>query len=184
MAEARHGLLALWLAHPVAQIIGLIACACYLLAALQHHDRKLFGIQLLGAILFVIHYTLLGAWAGTFGYVAGTARNLMAFFKLATPRRRVPITVAFAVIYGLVAIFTAHNLIETIPPISGFLTALAFFNFTGIRMRLVLMCAQGLFVFYALYVGSIGGLLTAGSELTFTTLTIIRMVQNKSGTRK
>ena len=168
----------LWTAHPVGQSIGLLASAGYLLAATQRRDQHLFGIQLLGTMSFVIHYILLGAWAGAFGYMAGTARNLTAYFKWATPNLRVPISIVFAIIYGLVAIFTAYQFVEIIPPVSGLLTAVAFFNFTGIRMRAILMCAQGLFIFYALYVGSIGGCLTATSELILTSITIVRLLNH------
>lgn len=165
------------MADPVAQAIGLAATLAYVIATLQHDDKKLFGTQLSGAMLFVVHYAMLSAWAGVFGYLVGTSRNITAFMGWATPRRRTMITVIFAFAYGLVAILTFRQWADVIPPISGWLTALAFFNFTGVRMRIVLLSAQALFILYAICVGSIGGVLTPLNEMIFTCLTISRLLR-------
>ena len=175
--SAWQHLLDLWHLHPVGQTIGLVASAGYIIAALQQDDRKLFGIQLCGALCFALHYFLLGAWAGVGGYSVGAARNITVLFRLATPSRRLSLTLLFCSLYGAIAFYTYHQWPDLIPPLCGAITAIAFFNLRGFQMRVLQMSAQGLFIAYALYVGSIGGLITAVVELSFTLFTVTRLLR-------
>lgn len=166
---------ALWQLHPVGQAVGLAASTCYILATMQHNDRRLFATQMAGAVLFVVHYVILGAWVGALGYTVGVARNLSAVMLLKKFKNKLWLTLAFLIAYSAVAALTAKHLVEIIPAFSGFLTAAAFFHFKNIRMRALLLIAQGSFILYAAYVGSIGGMFTAACEMIFTILTIHRL---------
>ncbi|HRJ11613.1 MAG TPA: YgjV family protein [Alphaproteobacteria bacterium] len=177
MTELINAIENLWLLHPIGQTIGLTASLCYILATMQRNDHRLFMTQMTGAFLFIIHYAVLGAWVGALGYTAGVARNLTAVTLIKKINNPLRLTLAFLIIYGAIALLTARHAVEIIPALSGWLTAVAFFHFKNIRMRLLLLCAQGTFILYAAYVGSIGGMFTAGSEMIFTIFTISRLAR-------
>lgn len=168
---------ALWSAAPVGQACGLIATAFYLYSALQRSDRKLQGLMLVGTVFWVLHYGLLHAWVAALSYVVGIARNGLLYFGYVLPHRRIPITLGFIAAYSAVGIITVRTPIEIIPCICSMLYAVALFNMSGIRMRVVMMSAQFSWFFYALHIGSIGGSIVSGSEFILTVVTVTRLLR-------
>jgi hypothetical protein len=182
IAAAMQNLWNLWLLHPIGQTIGIFASLCYIFAALQKHDRRLIAGQLTGTLLFILHYGMLGAWAAMCGYTVGCSRNVIAYFRLATPSRRVWLTIAYFAIYIILAFFVVKRWIDICPLLSGALITIAFLNFTGIRMRVLLLFAQIAFLIYAVWVGSIGGTFSVSCEIIFNSFTIRRLLRADAAT--
>ena len=166
----------LWGKNPIAQSFGLAATALVFLSALQKSDKSLQGVMLLGTITWVLHYSLLGSWVAAISYIVGVARNFSIYFDYVHRWGRYRITLLFLVAYSLVGFFTITHPIEIIPCICSSLYAVALFNFTGIRMRLVMMIAQLLWFAFAFSVGSIGGCITCLGEFCLTILTVSKLL--------
>jgi hypothetical protein len=175
--SAWDSVLQLWHANPLAQTVGLFASLGYIFATLQHDDKKLFATQLVGTVLFVAHYGLLGAWVAALGYSVSIGRNVLAYLGWVTAARRLWVTLAFFVAYGTIGVFKVQVWQDALPLLSSCSMAFAFFNLSGVRMRMLFLFSQTLFIAYAIYVGSIGGMITVGTEMVLTSLTIWRLAR-------
>lgn len=162
----------LFLANPVGQALGILATVTYLYSAVQKSDKKLQGIMLIGAILWVAHYSFLAAWVAAFSYLIGIVRNGLIFFGVVNSKNRVFLTSMLIVLYLVAGYFTIRTPIELIPTFCASLYAIALLNLEGIPMRSVMMVSQVTWVFYGWVIGSIGGVATASAEFVLTLYTV------------
>ncbi|MCP1674602.1 hypothetical protein J2T57_001704 [Natronocella acetinitrilica] len=140
----------------VANLVGVLGLMVTVLALLRRSNRGLLLILGCGVLLWALHYALLGERAGALLHALGAACLLAAHLAAAAALRlRLLAAIAFAL--GGVALVLAlgagvHDLILAAASV---LLALVQFLARGALLRAGILCGQGLFLAYALLVGSL-----------------------------
>ncbi len=176
MVEFFDSIAVLWLANPIAQSIGFAASLAYFIAALQKEDKKLFGFMLIGTLGWLVHYGMIGAWVASIGFIVGVIRNAIAYFKLATAPRKLWLTVLLCAAYAIIGFFTIRQPWDFLPVIGSSLYVIASYNTKGINMRWLFLGAQLCYTVYALFVGSIAGVLDGVVDTALTLFTMCRLM--------
>lgn len=136
-----------------AQIVGLVALACSV-AVFQSNDRKkMLYIQLLTAVLFAVHYGLLGAWAG----VAMNLINSLRSVIFVRTRNRIWLYVVISA-FVLASIVTWESAYSSLPLIGMLSGTIAFWMGSSSKIRYIALLSPPVWFAYNLLVGSYIGL--------------------------
>lgn len=148
-----------------AQTIGFIALAVAILVFQNNDRRKMLYLQLLAALLFAIHFGLLGAWTGVAMNLIGGLRSAV-FMR--TQRR--------VWLYGFMIIFivaggVTWQSVYSILPIIGMLTGtIAFWMQSASWIRYHALISPPAWFVYNAIVGSYPGMIA--EVLIFTSIII------------
>ncbi len=134
------------------QIVGYVAFLLGVTSFLQRSDRRLRGMIGAQAFTYAVHFFLLGS---TVAAVASLITSTRAFLSLAT-RSRVVAVAILAVNLGF-GLLTAKSAAGWLPIAATSAGTIAFFWFTGLRMRLILLLSTACWLTNDVIVGSIGG---------------------------
>ena len=169
----------LFLSHPLAQTIGLVALVVGLSAFLQKSDfllkRNLTIYTLLMGIQFVmldLWASALAAWLGTFRtYVSMRSRNTAVMWSL----------IAIVLIFALP---TVRSVTEVLPIIGNILGTWAMFKEQGLRMRALMFVGTLCWVSHNYLVGSIGGTVIEALFLIVNANTMYGLIRQEIKTSK
>lgn len=137
-----------------AQIVGFIALLSAI-AVFQSNDRKkMLYIQLLTALLFAVHYGLLGAWTGVAMNLIGGARNYI-FIRT---RRQIWLYVVIItfIAASIVTWQSAYSVLPLVGMVSG---TIAFWMSSSSKIRYLALLSPPVWFIYNFLVGSYAGLL-------------------------
>ena len=157
-----------------AQGIGMVGTALVILS-FQFRGRKLFVMQMIAALIFVLHFGLLGAYAGMAQNVMSMLRN--GLLSLDGKRwARNPIwfwllNIAFVVC----GIITWQNWFSLLPIVAMIVSTIAMWNKNGRNIRLAqLFVVSPCWITYNLSVFSISGIVTGGFNIVSILVSIAR----------
>jgi inner membrane protein len=153
-----------------AQLVGLVALVLGVAAFLQRDDRRLKALLVGECIVYVAHFTLLGAPSAASSAGVSAVRTLLSLW-FRTPwlaAAAVAVNVGFAVALG------THG-VGWIPVVGSSLGAIAIFTMRGIPMRLLLLVSTGTWLANNLITGSVGGTLLESLIAAASLSTIVRL---------
>ncbi len=159
----------------ITQAIGILASGFVVFSFSQKRDNHLKGYLILGNILFVIHFALLGAFAGMLVATANGFRNGFSI-KL---HKSTKTMLLFWAIYIAIGFAIYENIYDLLPVCSGLLGTFAMFKLSGIKMRLMGMIGSSAWLIYGIIFHSIGGIITESSVITLNLITIFRLTRDK-----
>jgi hypothetical protein len=134
------------------QIVGYLAFVLGVTSFLQRNDRRLRGMIGAQAFTYGVHFFLLGS---SVAGVASLITSARAFLSLVTRSRAVAVAILTVNLgFGLL---TAKSAAGWLPVLATSAGTIAFFWFTGLRLRLVLLLSTACWLTNDLIVGSIGG---------------------------
>lgn len=136
----------------LAQLVGYVAFALGVLSFLQRDDRRLRGMIGAQAFTYAVHFLLLGSMVAALASLVTCTR---AFLSLVTRSRRV--AVAILVVNFVIGCFTVRSAVGCLPVLATTAGTIAFFWFSGLAMRLILLGSTFCWLTNNLVVGSIGG---------------------------
>jgi hypothetical protein len=134
------------------QIVGYVAFLLGVTSFLQRNDRRLRGMIGAQAFTYAVHFFLLGSSVAA---IASLITSTRAFVSLVTRARAVAVVIlAVNLAFGCLTVRSAAGWLPIIATSAG---TVAFFWFTGVRMRLILLLSTACWLTNDLLVGSIGG---------------------------
>lgn len=159
---------------PLAQLLGLLACAIGVTAFLQRQDRKLRLHLTLNGVLLTAHFMLLGATAAAINCLLCAVRTWVSGYY-----RSLGVMLLFiALAWGLVLPQLEHP-VQLLTLIGTTLSTYALFRLEGLLLRWCMLASSLCWVIHNLWAGSIGGILLEGMFLVINGYTIFSFCRSQ-----
>ncbi len=158
----------------VAQIIGFAGLACNGLSFQQKKRKGILTFQICAAILFVIHYILLGAYTGAVLNFLGLLRSIV-FVNSDKKWAKSPIwLVVFVLVFGVASALTWVDWYSIMPAAAMILTTVSYWFKNETKIRLVTFPGSPCWLIYNILTGSVAGIATEAVVMTSLIIAIVR----------
>lgn len=156
------------------QIIGMVGTALVILS-FQFRGQKLFVLQMIAAVIFTVHFGLLGAYAGMTQNFLGVVRNALLSFD-SKKWARSPIWFwLLNISYIVCGLITWQNWFSALPIIAMIVSTVAMWNKNGRHIRLAqLFVVSPCWITYNVSVFSISGIATESFNMISVLVSIAR----------
>lgn len=161
----------LWI---IAQIIGFAGTITYFLVFQMKKRRGILALNILAAAIFIIHFTLLGAYTGAAMNLVCALRCVIYYYsdkKWAKSKIWLAVFIVASVILGIVTWSDAHSILVLaamiITSISGWLKNEKY-------IRLLTLPSSPLWMIYNAHNGSVSGFVTDAVILISLLISIVR----------
>lgn len=146
-------------------------------ASLHKDDGRLKKIHAAASLLFSVHYGFLGAGAGALTEVLNALRTALSAYT----RSKIP-GFFFLGLYGVCLFVIPDSFVATLPFLAALFITTGLYFFDGLTLRLFYLSAWALWLFYAVTVFSVGGIVLFVILLITTGMTSIRLYREKRQT--
>jgi len=153
-----------------AQVVGYFAFAAGVFAFLQKQDRRFKIALTFQAIVYGIHFVLLGNLPAAAGNSVSVVRNLVSLRT-----RSNYVAAGLVALTCVFAYFTVKSPVGLIPLVATVISIVGMFKLDGIPMRLCMLVCTGMWLTNNLLCHSIGGVMlesTIGATNCFTMVRI------------
>jgi hypothetical protein len=137
-----------------AQLVGYAAFLIGVVSFLQRDDRRLRAMIGLQAFSYAVHFFLLGSAIAAFASLVTCARALLSLYT-----RSRWVALGILVVNLTFGALTVRTLAGLLPVLASSAGTVAFFWFSGLTLRLVLLASTACWLANNVLVGSIGGTL-------------------------
>ena len=160
----------------IAQLIGFISTALFLLSFQFKKNKTLFALQLGSFAVYIVHYFLLGAITGCFTMAINTARCVVMFFfndkKWAAWKGWLGV---FLVLYVINTVLTWEGLISLLPFAGSVAVMFAYWSRNLRKIRVVnLLLGSPTWLVYDIFTFSIAGIISESLCMLSIIVSIIR----------
>lgn len=159
----------------IAQAIGILASAVVIFSFTQKIDNRLKAILMIGNLIFMVHFLMLGAYAGMIANIINVCRVGCSI----TFHKSTKFMLFFMSAYIAMGYFIYDDWYDLLPVLSGLLGTFSMFKLSGIKMRLTGFIGSSAWLGYAIIFNSIGGIITEVANLSLNGITILRMMRDK-----
>jgi hypothetical protein len=159
----------------IIQGIGYLALLFVVLSFQHNNRRRLLFYMLIGLVLFIIHYALLGAWVGSLMNVIEAAMVLVGYRRETdkwAQRKFWPY--AFIGIFVIAGILTAKTYVDILPVIAQIIGTIAVWQTNPRVIRYIMLLPRPLWFTYNFVVGSYAGMTTEVVVLLSVLVGIVR----------
>lgn len=143
----------------IIQGIGYLALI-FVIFSFQNNGRsKILFLMLIGVVLFILHYALLGAVMGSLMNLMGAGMIIVAYKKdtqLWAQKALWPY--AFIILFILVGMVTAKSYIDVLPVLALIIGTIATWQTNTRAIRFIMLVPRPLWFTYNLVVGSYAGM--------------------------
>jgi len=145
----------------IIQGIGYLALLFVVLSFQRNSRPKLLFFMIIGLVLFVVHYALLGAWVGALLNLIEGGMTFVAYRKEtdAWAQKRVW-PYAFAALFIIAGVVVAKSYVDLLPVIAQIVGTIAVWQTNPKRIRFIMLIPRPLWFTYNLFVGSYAGMTT------------------------
>ncbi len=158
----------------MAQVIGFGGAVLNFASFQQKTRRKILGVQIAAAILFIIHYILLGAYTGAALNAIALSRSTI-YFNSDKKWAKSPVwLVLFVVISGAAGLMTWEGWYSFLPPLAMILTTISYWLKNETKIRLVTFPSSPCWLGYNIITGSVAGVVTECIVMTSLLIAIFR----------
>ena len=164
----------------VAQIIGFGGAGLNFLSFQQSKRRNIIGVQIGAAVLFIIHFILLGldgdgeAFSGAALNFIGLLRSIV-FINNHKKWAKSPVwLVVFIVISTVAAVLTWEAWYSLLPSAAMILTTVSYWLKNETKIRLVTFPSSPCWLIYNVIVGSVAGIVTECFVMLSLIIAIVR----------
>lgn len=164
----------------IAQIIGFGGAGLNFLSFQQSKRRGIIGVQIGAAVLFIIHYIILGidgdgeAFSGAALNFIGLLRSIV-FINNHKKWAKSPVwLVVFVVISTVAAILTWEAWYSFLPSAAMILTTVSYWMKSETKIRLITFPSSPCWLVYNIIVGSVAGIVTECIVMTSLIIAIVR----------
>lgn len=170
------------------QGVGYLALLFVILSFQNSTRVKLLFFMLVGILLFVIHYALLGAWIGSLMNLVEAVMVFIAYKKETdTWAQRKFWPYIFVAIFIVAGTLTAKSIVDFLPVLAQIFGTIAVWQTNPRAIRFIMLAPRPLWFTYNLVVGSYAGMITEAFILVSVLVGIIRfdiLGQSKKKTKK
>lgn len=144
----------------ISQIFAFSALVVSLLAFHRKKKEDLLKTSLVGNVLNIIHYLLLGAYNGCFTKVLAFLRNSFVIYKDKKKIKSKVYLIVFLVLYILVSVYTYKNIYSILPSISAIIYLIALWYGDELIIKRVGCFGYFLWLLYNIFVFSVVGIIS------------------------
>jgi len=159
----------------ITQIIGFIATGIAIASFQAKRRITILALQTGANLLWMVHYLMLGKYSAVFANLLGAARNVIYGFrgkyKFADSKI---IPVISVIVFAVTGVLTYTNPFDILPMLAMIFASLAFFVKEERKLRYMSLLIATPWLTFAVYAGSIAGIISDGSVLISIILAIIR----------
>lgn len=142
----------------IIQFIGLVA-VCFFIACFQSRKRKdLLKLQITGALLFALHFLLLGAMSGFIMNLIGAARGY-TFLKIGPKNRNIAYLLFFITLFSAATILSWQGARSLLPLIGMTFGTLVYWQKHPSRSRMLVPLSAIPWFAYSYLTGSYPGMM-------------------------
>jgi len=173
----------------VAQIVGIFGMLLSVLSYQQKGKARILTFQLLGSVLFVVNFFMLGAFSGAILNLVAIIRALIFIYEDKIHGDPPAWTIGLTVVYILsyVSVFTIFGkeptplnlILEVLPVIAMTVTTIAFRHKEDKILRRVAFISSPLWLAYNFIFFSLGGIIGETLNLTSAIIGTIRLDRKK-----
>lgn len=157
------------------QLLGYLACAVSFAAFFTGSHRRFLMFGATGAMIWALHYHLLGERVAAALSAISGGRNTIATRVHAWPRKlRIALTVVFCAIVATLALIVGSGPLAALPAFASCLTTTASFWLVGRAFRRAYLVSDGCWLTFGLLAGSSAGWIAAGISLCLNLWTMRR----------
>lgn len=157
------------------QLIGYLACAISFAAIFTASQRRFMIIGAAGAMIWALHYHLLGQRVAAALSAISGGRNTIAPRVHAWPRRlRIALTVLLCAVVATLALMAGSGPLAVLPAFASCLTTTATFWLVGRALRRAYLVSDSCWLLFGLLAGSTAGWIAAGISLCLNLWTMRR----------
>jgi hypothetical protein len=157
------------------QLLGYLACAVSFAAFFTASHRRFLMFGATGAMIWALHYHLLGERVAAALSAISGGRNTIATRIHAWPRKvRIALTVTFCAVVASMALIVGSGPLAALPVFASCLTTTASFWLVGRAFRCAYLVSDSCWLLFGLLAGSTAGWIAAGISLCLNLLTMRR----------
>ncbi len=158
----------------VAQIFGFGGLALNGFSFQQKKRKDILSFQIGAAVLFIIHYILLGAYTGAALNFLGMLRSVV-FINSDKKWAKSPVwLVIFIAVFSIASIFTWVDWYSFLPATAMILTTISYWLKNETKIRLVTFPSSPCWLIYNILTGSFAGIITECVVMTSLIIAIVR----------
>lgn len=159
----------------IAQGIGFVAVAFFILSYQMKSNRLLFLFQLIGCSIFAIQFGVLGAYTGAFSLLINILRNILLLkVNVWTWVKSKKIMIGILALLAAFTIWTWDGWISLLPFASVGVTTVGYWTDNAQKIRLSQLIGSPCTLFYDVLIHSWGGMLSESITLVSIIISIIR----------
>lgn len=158
----------------VSQVIGFGGAAMNCLSFQQSKRKRIIAVQIIAAVLFIIHYILLGAYSGAALNFISLLRSFV-FINNDKKWAKSPVWLAvFIVISAIAGIVTWVDWYSFLPSTAMILTTVSYWLKNETKIRLVTFPSSPCWLIYNIITHSIAGIVTECVVMASLIIAIVR----------
>ena len=170
----------------IAQVIGFGGAAMNCLSFQQSKRKRIIAVQIIAAVLFIIHYILLGAYSGASLNFISLLRSFV-FINNDKKWAKSPAWLAvFIVISAIAGIVTWVDWYSFLPSTAMILTTVSYWLKSETKIRLVTFPSSPCWLVYNIITHSIAGIVTECVVMASLIIAIVRydVLKKEKGKKK
>ena len=157
------------------QLLGYLACSVSFAAFFAGSHRRFLMVGATGAMIWALHYHLLGERVAAALSAISGGRNTIAMRVQAWPRRfRIALTVGLCGVVASLALLAGSGPLAALPAFASCLTTTASFWLVGRAFRRTYLVSDSCWLLFGLLAGSAAGWIAAGISLCLILWTMRR----------
>lgn len=157
------------------QAIGILGVALFIISYQIRSNRALFLCQLMGCIVFCVHFFLMGAYTGAISLIVNIARNLLLIKSNDWKWAKSQVTLAAIILLLLVmTICTWAGWISILPFVSVAVTSIGYWTQNAQKIRLSQLFGSPCTLLYDILVHTWGGAVCEAITILSIIISIVR----------
>lgn len=166
------------------QALGIVATIGWIWSMSLKSDRRLNQSWVFVNAIWCVHWALLGGWVGAANVFINSIRSaLYLVHDWKNSRRRWHAMAVLVLSYSLVSFPFMKDELDMLPVLASYTSSLAFFIYSGVRGRVILMIGHLGWLFYAIAHLSYGGIISTLAVIGISMTTVYRMLKDKERAR-
>lgn len=174
----------------ITQGVGFCGAALNFLSFQQNKRSRIIGFQIGAALLFILHYILLGITNGADAYT-GAALNFIGlsrsvvFINNDKKWAKSPFWLVFFIVVSAISgILTWESWYSFLPPLAMILTTVSYWMKDETKIRLITFPSSPCWLIFNIITGSVAGIVTECVVMSSLIIAIVRYDIFKKGKKK
>lgn len=169
----------------VSQIFAFVAFLLSLIAFHRKKKESIFKTLMLGNVLDMIHYLLLGAYSGCITKVIAFLRNEIIVLKEKNKKYdKTTVLVLLLIIYLISGILTYKNIYSVLPILSAMIYLYVVWNGNALAVKKIGFYCYFLWLIYNICVFSIVGIISSAVSIISTFIAVYNEKRNNLNSNK
>ncbi len=171
----------------ITQAVGFCGAGMNFLSFQQNKRSRIIGFQIVAALLFILHYIMLGFTKGADAYT-GAALNFIGltrsivFINNDKKWAKSPVWLGvFIVVSAVAGILTWEDWYSFLPPMAMILTTVSYWMKSETKIRLITFPSSPCWLIFNIITGSVAGIVTECIVMSSLIIAIIRYDILKKG---